>query len=283
MSKKLHTVQAPAKTNLWLRVLGKRDDGFHAIETRMVALALSDQLALSWTDKEKVVFSCTDKTLPTGEENLVVKAVRAMENRLDRKFGIKIQLKKEIPVGAGLGGGSSDAAAVIKAINEMGKFGLDQAEMARIGAEIGSDIPFFIYNRPCDVSGRGEIVEPLDGEEIPRLPIVLLKPNFGISAAWAYQNFAKSGELILPPNVPQICPWGKMENDLERPVFMKFPILKHMKTWLLKQPEVHAALLSGSGSTVLAVLRHYDGGQTLVERAISQYGEATWSYCGYTA
>ena len=123
---------------------------------------------------------------------------------------------------------------------------------------------------------------PLETEAVPALPVALIKPGFGISAAWAYQNLAKAKDMTLPTEVPQVCAWGKMENDLEIPVFMKFPILRDMKKWLLQQPEVHAAMLSGSGSTMLAVLRHFDSGEPLVNRAKQHYGEATWTYCGCT-
>ncbi len=282
MSLSTLTVHASAKTNLWLRVFGKRNDGFHEIETRMVNLSLFDQLELNLTSKEQVDFSCSDASLPTDESNLVIKAVRAMEGHTGMKFGLKIHLEKIIPTGAGLGGGSSDAAAVIKAINILGNLEIPTGVLARIGASIGSDVPFFIYDQPCDVSGRGEIVVPLDPTMCQRLPIVLLKPGFQISAAWAYQNLSVAQEFSFPETLPQICPWGTMVNDLERPVFMKFPILRLMKSWLLKQSEVHAALLSGSGSTMLAILRHFDGGEPLVHRAREYFGEETWTFCGYT-
>lgn len=281
MSKKKMIVSAPAKTNLWLRVLDQRPDGFHDIETRMVNLSLADEVSLSWTKGEDIDFTCSDPELPTGEENLVVKAVRAMEKATDRQFGIKIHLEKKIPSGAGLGGGSSDAAAVIKAINKMGDFTLEPQALVDISATIGSDIPFFIYDQPCDVTGRGEIVTPLDREASNRLPIVLMKPGFAVSTPWAYKSLAKARESY-PAIVPQICPWGKMENDLEYPAFMKFPLLAQMKDWLLSQREVHAALLSGSGSTVLGILRHFDAGEPLVARAKDYFGDTTWLYCGYT-
>ncbi len=275
------TVNAPAKTNLWLKVLGRRDDGFHALETRMVHLSLADKLTLSWRDTEGIAFTCSDPGLSTGEDNLVVRAVRAMEQHLGQRFGISIHLEKITPYGAGLGGGSSDAAAVLRAINEMGNFHLPIDTLVQLAASIGSDVPFFIYDCPCDVSGRGEIVTPLGIEHSQRLPILLLKPAFGVSAAWAYQNYAKSKEYQLDPIVPQTCPWGTMENDLEYPVFTKYIVLREMKEWLLARPEVHAALLSGSGSTVLAVQKDNEGGQAIARDAVAHFGENTWTYCGH--
>ena len=120
---------APAKTNLWLRILGKREDGYHEIETRMAALSLHDRVLLQWRDDDHVVLRCSDKSLPVGEDNLVVKAVRAIEEHTSKVFSLSIDLKKNIPSGAGLGGGSSDAAAVLRGINEM--FALSPRERAR--------------------------------------------------------------------------------------------------------------------------------------------------------
>ena len=280
-SKKVH-VTAPAKTNLWLRVGARREDGFHEIETRMVHLSLADELVLQWTKGNKLEFSCSDDSLPRGEENLAVKAVRALEKKTSRKFGLRVHLEKRIPSGAGLGGGSSDAAAVLKAVNGMGKFKLLPEQLFKLAASIGSDVPFFVFDDPCDVSGRGEVVKPAPKEEVPRLPVVLLKPNFAVSASWAYQKLGEARKRDDPRQVPQICPWGVMENDLEAPVFLKFPILEQMKEWLLQQPEVHAALLSGSGSVVYAVLRHFDLGVPLVKRAKEFFGKETWCYRGST-
>lgn len=274
-------IEAPAKTNLWLEVLGKREDGFHEIRTRMVCLGLADRLKLSWRDDDQVVLTCSDPTLPTGEENLVVKAVRALEKHTGQVFSIAIELEKQIPSGAGLGGGSSDAAAVIRAINEMANLHLPEAEMSQVAATIGSDIPFFIYNRPCDCFGRGEVVEPLD-EPVEKLPVFLIKPAFEISAGWAYQRYADSAEYEGFDYLPQICPWGPMLNSLERPVFEKYPVLGEMKYWLLRQPEVHAALMSGSGSTMLAVLREDVLAGDLEARAIERYGESCWTFIGKT-
>lgn len=274
-------VTAPAKTNLSLRVLGKREDGFHEIETRMVSLSLADRLKLQWREDEEVVLHCSDPNLPTGEDNLVVRAVRALERHAGKTFAVTISLEKHIPSGAGLGGGSSDAAAVLRAVNEMARLCLSEDELAAIGATIGSDVPFFVYERPCLCRGRGEIVEPLE-EELPSLPLFLVKPDFGIAAAWAYRHYAESGEYEGFFYGPQEGRWGTLVNDLERPVFEKFPVLGEMKSWLLEQPEVEGALLSGSGSTMLAVLAEEASGYDLRVRALERYGESCWTFLGRT-
>ena len=274
-------ISAPAKTNLHLSILGKREDGFHEIDTRMVRLSLADELALSWTVDDRVELSCSDETLPLGEENLAVKAVRALESHTGKQFSISIDLQKNIPSGAGLGGGSSDAAAVLRAINEMGALEISVDDLAKVGAEVGSDVPFFVYNQSCDCRGRGEIVEPVS-ETLERLPVVLIKPGFEISATWAYQHLEGSEEIPEFNYLPQICLWGEMFNSLERPVFEKFVILGEMKNWLLAQKDVHAALLSGSGSTMLAILRTGESGDSLEKRVIERYGESTWTHVGHT-
>jgi 4-diphosphocytidyl-2-C-methyl-D-erythritol kinase len=279
-----HVIAAPAKTNLWLRVLGKRDDGYHEIDTRMVQLGLEDLVRLKWRDDDEVVLRCSDPELPSGEDNLVIKAVRALERHTDKVFSLSIDLEKHIPSGAGLGGGSSDAAAVLRALNMMASLGLAEDELAAVGATIGSDIPFFIYDRPCDCRGRGEIVVPIPAEEAPpSLPIFLYKPAFGIAAAWAYRRYAESAEYEGFSYAPQTGPWGTMVNDLERPVFEKFPVLGDMKSWLIAQPGVRAALLSGSGSTMLAVLEEGADAAELGRATRERYGESGWTWAGRTA
>lgn len=275
------SIEAPAKTNLWLRVLGKREDGFHEIQTRMVSLGLSDHLRIQWREDDRIVLRCSDPELPTGEDNLVIKAVRALEAHTGKIFSVTLDLEKRIPSGAGLGGGSSDAAAVLLALNEMASLNLSPETLAGVGATIGSDIPFFVFGCPCDCGGRGEIVVPVE-ERGERLPVFLLKPDFGIAASWAYQNFAASKEHDGFTYLPQICPWGEMVNSLERPVFEKYPVLGEMKEWLLRQPGVHAVLMSGSGSTMLAILSDPVAGGTLRKKAIDRYGENSWTWSGYT-
>jgi len=276
-------VAAPAKTNLHLRILGKRDDGFHEIETRMVRLSLQDRVRLKWRDDDHVVLRCSDSSLPVGEDNLAVRAVRALEVHTNKVFSVSIDLEKNIPSGAGLGGGSSDAAAVLRAINVMGSLLLPEEELAAVGATIGSDIPFFVYDRTCDCRGRGEIVVPVSDEHrVDPLPVFLIKPAFEISAAWAYQHYEASAEYEGFLYHEQVCPWGTMVNNLERPVFEKFPVLGEMKSWLIAQPETDAALLSGSGSTMLAILKQGANGHALRSRALERYGETCWTFLGKT-
>jgi len=273
MSKKKadFTIEAPAKTNLSLRVLGKREDGFHAIETRMCRLSLSDTLEFRYRAAGGgAELTSDDPTLPTGEENLVIKAVRAMEKYCHQGFDVGIDLEKNIPSGAGLGGGSSDAAAVLKGLNHLYDLRLSPEKLAKIAAGIGSDVPFFCHDATAVCSGRGELVEPVEFEW--KLPLLVIQPPFEISASFAYKNWAESIENPGVSYVPQICPWGEMSNDLERPVYEKYLTLGRLKMWLLDQAEVHAALLSGSGSCLIAILTRNDSGERLKHRVRETFG-----------
>ncbi|MCB1065267.1 MAG: 4-(cytidine 5'-diphospho)-2-C-methyl-D-erythritol kinase [Verrucomicrobiae bacterium] len=274
------TLQAPAKTNLWLRVTRKRDDGFHEIDTRMVPLSLSDSLKIKPTTGNTVSLTCNEPDVPIDEGNLVMKAVRALEERTGHRFGAEIHLEKQIPHGAGLGGGSSDAATALRGFNELFDLGLERSVLAEIAGSIGSDIPFFVWETVCDCTGRGEIVTPVEFDW--ELPVFLMKPGFAVPTGPAYGLWTESREIPGIPYAPQLCPWGTMVNDLERPVFQKYLMLARMKEWLLDQREVHAAMLSGSGSSLLAVLTRNDRGRILEERALQTFGPNTWTWVGHT-
>ncbi len=269
---------APAKTNLWLRVVGKREDGFHNIETRMVALDFGDTMDFRFDEQAATLLTCTDQTLPTGEDNLVLKAIRALEKNSGRKLPCQIHLAKAIPHGAGLGGGSSDAATTLLVLNEYYSLGYDRPSLAAIGSEFGSDVAFFIYECQCDCSGRGELVVPCDPDKaVGEKTLLLVKPGFSISAAFAYQNYASSQESSLFDYAQQEFSWGAAVNDLERPVFEKFPLLGSMKTWLLEQDGCQFALLSGSGSTMLAAFESDAQASAAQAAALALYGDSTWT------
>ena len=270
-------ISAPAKINLSLRVLRKREDGFHEIETLMAPIAIRDTLDIERRDGGGITFTCSDKTLPADGTNLVVRAALAFCSAARIAPDVRIFLQKEIPHGAGLGGGSSDAAATLLALDALFETQLPPADLKRIAAEIGSDVPFFLARSAAWCRGRGEIVEPcaLPGA----LPLLLMKPAFGVPTPWAYQRWRDSLEIpgvLYSSQAPQTLGGISLVNDLERPVFEKFIQLAEMKRWLIEQPEVAAALMSGSGSTMFAVLREKSGGPALAEKARAQFGEHTW-------
>jgi len=257
---------APAKVNLSLRILGKRADGFHDIETIMAPLSLADALDIELGEGSGVDFTCSDASLPRDGTNLVCRAVDAFARHTGRQFHTRIHLSKNIPHGAGLGGGSSDAASVIKALDLTLGTGLSISEMESIAASLGSDIPFFIRSIPSLCRGRGEIVEPLG--ILPGANILLVKPPFPVPTAWAYQAYKNKTNPA-----ETFSQWhGSIElmNDLEEPVFSKYLVLPVLKRWLLDQPGVRCAMMSGSGSTVFAILNA--DALDLEDRVLAHFG-----------
>jgi 4-diphosphocytidyl-2-C-methyl-D-erythritol kinase len=263
------TIDAPAKVNLTLRVLARRADGFHDIETLMAPLDLSDRLEVELKDSVGIEFSCSDPSLPVDGSNLVCKAVAAFAAATGRDFGVRIHLEKRIPHGAGLGGGSSDAAAVLRALNELLGAGLSVGDLEKIAASIGSDVAFFIRGVPAICRGRGERVEPVEG--VPSAEILLVKPPFPVSTAWAYGAWAGAGDKLCE-TFPAMLGFMAMGNDLEAPVFSKHLQLPVLKRWLAAQPGVSVAMMSGSGSTVFAVLDGAAG--DLPHRVREEFGES---------
>jgi len=264
---------APAKINLSLRVCGKRPDGFHEIDTLMAPISIFDTLEMELREKGGLEFTCSDASLPTDESNLAVKAVRHFCTSFGFEPNVRLHLKKEIPHGAGLGGGSSDAATVLLALDHLFQTQLPREELARLAADLGSDIPFFIWQSAARCTGRGEVVEPC---ELPSQPLLLLKPPFGVPTPWAYRQWRDAREIPGVPYGEQVFPWGALVNDLERPVFEKYIQLAEFKRWLLAQPETAGAMMSGSGSAVFAVLREKAAGMALAEKVVAQFGSDLW-------
>ena len=273
--KKSLTKSARAKVNLWLRVLGRREDGFHEIETRMVEIGLADELHLETRDEPGVELRCSEPDLPVDESNLVMKAVRLLERETGRQFGLRLDLRKRIPHGAGLGGGSSDAAAALLGVNELLELGLRMDRLEALAAGIGSDVTFFLRGGACDCTGRGEVVTPVTFAEPLRL--LLVKPPFGVPTPWAYRQWRDSQELKGLSYGPQVFPWGVLVNDLERPVFAKHLVLGLLKRWLKEQAGVKGALMSGSGSTVFAILDEQANADGLIRRIREEFGDPIWT------
>jgi len=267
-------ILTPAKINLSLRILNRRSDGFHEIETLISPISLYDKIEIEkqnrWID-----FSCDDPTVPTGDDNLVVRATKLFFEQTKIKAGVAIRLGKEIPHEAGLGGGSSDAAATLKALNQLFETKLSRDQLTKIGPGIGSDVPFFLFGSAAICKGRGEIIEPAQLK--PKMSILLLKPALGVSSAWAYSRWRDSKEIPGASYVPQNVDGQIFVNDLESPVFQKFVFLAQLKTWLLKQAEVDVALMSGSGSTVFAVVHEKSGADSLAKRARKQLDREIWA------
>ncbi|MGB6219410.1 4-(cytidine 5'-diphospho)-2-C-methyl-D-erythritol kinase [Haloferula sp.] len=270
-------VTAPAKLNLSLRVLGRREDGFHSIDSLMVSLpGLHDRLRFQGAAED--VFTCNAAGVPADQSNLVIRALTVFRRETRMTTPLAIHLEKNVPHGAGLGGGSSDAAATLRALDRIHGTSLSHERLCRIAAEIGSDIPFFLGAPVARVGGRGERVE--EAPALPRMSILLLKPSFGVSTPEAYKHWKDSEELPGIPYEPQCFEWGELVNDLERPVFQKHLFLAEMKKWLLEQRGVRGALMSGSGSTMFAVLRGVEDASWIIESAHRELDPKLWAWAG---
>jgi 4-diphosphocytidyl-2-C-methyl-D-erythritol kinase len=254
-------ISAPAKINLFLKVIEKRTDGYHNIYSWFQALDLCDHLEIEKTSSPDIVISTDVDDIPTGSENLVYQAAQRIQEQCDSACGFKIKLWKRIPVGAGLGGGSSDAAAFIKGVDRLLGLGLNPRKMTRIGLDIGSDVPFFFSCGQAEVTGRGDIVRPI---QLPtNYQVALVTPPFEIRAAEAYRKIRldltgrfryitfkqcrQAGELfdIL----------SGLENDLEKALRESYPILDKIEE-ILGESGADIVRISGSGPTMFALYRN---------------------------
>ena len=250
-------ILAPAKVNLHLEVLGKRPDGYHEIATLMVAIRLSD--ILGFTAADDLRLQCNRPDLSTGPDNLVVRAARLLQERTGCTRGARIRLVKRIPMAAGLAGGSTDAAATLLGLNRLWDLGLTRDELAKLGGELGSDIPFFFQPPAAWCTGRGEIVTPLPTGR--RLDLVLLCPAFGCPTAQVYRNVTvpaqpRSGDPICRAlgegNIEEL---GRLLHNRLQPAAEKLApeIAAHGRRLITLRPA--GQLMSGSGSSLFALCR----------------------------
>lgn len=256
------TVSAPAKINLILRILDRRTDGYHNLWSIMQTVALEDELRIRLTPHAgEIRLTCDAQTLAVDRSNLVYKAASAVLDRVQQPVGVDIDLCKRIPMGAGLGGGSSDAAATIVGLNHLLQLGWSKAQMTDIGQPLGSDVPFFLYAPSAVVAGRGEVVKPIVIEG--RRWALLVNPGFAVETRWAYQELAATRGRIRSLsaghselNQDRRVSWAQLaaaaENDFEAPVFGRYPMLRDIKQTLRAQG-AELALLSGSGATVFGL------------------------------
>lgn len=273
------TYTAPAKINLSLRVLGKREDGYHSVDILMARLDLTD--SLDFHNSRTTTLLCDTPGVPTDESNLVIKAVREFEKAYGRKAKQRITLTKNIPHGAGLGGGSADAAITLKACNDIIGTNYSDEELQTMAAALGSDVPFFLNPVISRCTGRGEIVTPVPELSSWSSPIVLLKPRFAVSTPSAYKMLHGAHRIKGVNYNPQMVDGIKFVNELERAVFTKFPVLGFMKSWMAAQPGVRAALMCGSGSTLFALTETIEQAHAVAEAARAELDPTLWSHCGY--
>lgn len=257
---------APAKINLFLRIVGRREDGYHLLESHMHKIGLYDQLELC-PAKEGITLHCGESGVPEDGSNLVYRAatlfLRATEGRRQTAWGgVRITLQKNIPVAAGLGGGSSDAATTLLGMNQLLGGGLDAEALAALGVQLGADVPFFLAPQPSMLAtGIGEVLA--ETAPLGQCWILLVNPGFSVSTRWVYQNFA----LTEPPapgifanSRDELAPLAagsgtvSLVNDLERVTLIKHPELGRIKAGLRERGAI-GTLMSGSGPTVFAIFQ----------------------------
>ena len=282
---KTFRIKAPAKLNIRLKVTGRRPDGYHELVSIMIPIDLFDLLELTVDPGEGIKLVCEGTQLPNDESNLAFRAAQSFFSRTGIREAVSIKLIKNVPVAAGMGGGSSDAAATLLALNEMWSRPLSLPEMHDLAIGLGADVPFFLEGKPCLAQGIGEILEPLDSW--PKCWFVIVRPPIEVSTSWVYSNLKfvlttdeydniKQTLSHVPISIPQI-----LENDLERVTSATFPIVETIKKSLI-QAGAQGALMTGSGPSVFGVFPSLDealfGKKELVSQNLGAvFMATTWS------
>lgn len=279
---------SPCKVNLLLNILGKRGDGYHELETVMQPVNLCDALRFEKTGSG-VVLSCSDASLPVDGTNLVHRAATAFLEAAKLSDGVRLHLEKRIPMAAGLGGGSGNAATTLLGLNELFGHPLKPTALVPIAAKLGSDVPFFLQQGPALATGRGETITSLEPFPALRgLSFLLIHPGFGISTPWAYRELARfpdalhgrrgrAERLVSSLQAGDIARAGaEFYNSLEAPALHKYPVLALYQEFLRAHGAV-AALMSGSGSTTFALVRSQLAGEKLAEEFKAKFGQVCWT------
>jgi 4-diphosphocytidyl-2-C-methyl-D-erythritol kinase len=261
--------KAYAKINLGLRLIEKQQDGYHRIETIFHLISLHDVLTFTKTRPNGVRISCSDPSVPLGDENLVSKTYQLLKQEFRFKGGLDVYIEKQIPAGGGLGGGSSDAATALYAYQKLWNLSIPEENQHRIASQIGSDVPFFIYGVPSLGEGRGDRLTPL--VPLKAYWVILICPGFSVSTQWAYShtrialtNAQKISTLRSLFSETEVHAWrDKLVNELEGVVFSRHPELHDYKVRLYEQGAFYASM-SGSGSTLFGLFESQHTAQNAV-------------------
>jgi len=279
-------LKSPCKVNLILNILGKRPDGFHELETVMHPVKIFDVLTFERTSSG-LDLTCDNSALPTDSRNLVHRAATVFLGEAKVKDGVRIHLEKRIPMEAGLGGGSGNAATTLIGLNQIFGSPLAPEILQRIAETLGSDVPFFLQSSPAIAIGRGEQVQSLPTfRALEGYHFILIHPGFGVSTPWAYKNLARfpsalNGErgraerLVQTLNRSIEAARPDFYNSLEAPVLEKFPLLAIFQEFLLENGAA-MALMSGSGSTTLALINGKEKAEQLQEKVREKFGSSVW-------
>ena len=270
-----------AKVNLTLDVLWKRVDGYHAIESVMQSISLHDTLTISLGGEPGVRLNCDAPGIPTGEENLACKAASLFFGRLGTARALDICIEKRIPQKAGLGGGSSNAAAVVRGLNHLLGRSMSADDLGILAAEIGADVPFFLVGGTAFVRGRGEEIQPLP--DIRTRWLVIVKPTFGVSTAWAYRRLDEvriAEQYFYSRRMLRCIQHESCErlpellgNDLEMPALERYHEILDIKEDILRAG-ASGALMCGSGSAVFGLFDSEDEARAGAEALGARHGES---------
>ena len=256
------TLQAPAKVNYRLEVIRRRPDGYHDLRMVMQRVNLCDTIIITLTETPDISVTCGKKGVPDGQGNIAWKAARAMLDLADHGPGAIIDIAKNIPVAAGLGGGSSDAATVLMGMNELLGLMLSEQRLMEIGVTLGADVPFFIFQKTALAEGIGEELTPMPA--MPAAWVLLVNPGVHVSTAWVYRSLQltnRAGLDKLPElfrSVEDIC--SIFSNDLEAVTIPAFPVISEIKETLLREGAA-GAMMSGSGPTVFGLFRDQESAE----------------------
>ncbi len=256
MNTSTYTIKTPAKVNIRLKVTARRSDEYHELVSIMVPVGLFDVLELTALRRGRVEIKCADSEVPADQNNLIYKAARSFMSRAGIKDGIAVNLFKNIPVAAGLGGGSSDAAATLLALNRIYSGPLSDSDILELAVGLGADVPFFLSCRPSLATGIGDILEPIPNW--PELWYIIIVPPIQVSTSWAYRNLKLELTTDEYAYILDIIKKGVysissiLENDLEKVTSVSFPIINTLKK-LLMDAGAEGAIMSGSGPSVFGV------------------------------
>jgi len=270
----MKTFLSPAKVNLYLKVLSRRPDGYHNIRSMVDLVSLYDRIHIEDIAGDEIIVDDDKGILPRGEGNTVYRAVRMLKEASGLRRGIRVFIEKQIPIGAGLGGPSSNAATVLKELSAHWALGLSVEELIRIGSKVGADVPLFLYGKPCIMEGIGDVIKPV---ELPRMWYVIVYPNISISTKAVYEGLRLSltkelndiklrGNFSSPDEIA-----GILENDLERVGMTMCPQIEGIKD-TLKESKALGSLMSGSGSSVFGVFGNEEDARQASLSAINKMG-----------
>ena len=258
--------KAPAKINLGLDVLGKRADGYHELEMVMSSVDLADRLIMEELEEDKIIIETNKAFLPIDKRNNVYQAASIVKKRYGINKGILIRITKNIPVAAGLGGGSTDCAAALRGMDRLWQLGLTMPELIDIGMEVGTDVPYCIYGTTAFISGKGEKVTPL--RPMPQCWVVFVKPRLSVSTGKIFQevdldqlhhpDIQELSDAILAEDYQRMI--AAMGNSLESITIPKHPVVQQIKERMMKYG-ADVALMTGSGPTVFALCQKYSRAQ----------------------